>query len=69
MYLAGLLATWDARDGWYLRRTRKDGEKRVPYPLSPAERQAVLAWRRQEAMKLDQPERGLALAALREWRP
>lgn len=69
MYLAGLLKTWDDRDGMYLRRTRREGERRVPWPLSTGEREAVLIWRRQEAMRLEEPERGLALAVLREWRP
>lgn len=63
MFLAGLLATWGDRDAKYLRRAEKGR------PLCRAEVVAILAWRRQEAMKLDQPERGLALATLREWKP
>lgn len=63
IYLAGLLATWNERDFNYVRR-RERGR-----PLERPEIEAVLAWRRREAMALDQPERGLALAYLRGWKP
>jgi hypothetical protein len=63
IFLAGLLATWNERDYQYVRR-RERGR-----PLDRAEIKAILAWRRREAMLLDQPERGLALAYLRGWKP
>lgn len=69
MYLAGLIATWDNRDALYMSRTRREGEKRVPRPLTEAEREAIRAFRRTEVECLDEPERGLALQVLREWKP
>lgn len=59
IYLAGLFATWNERDALYDRRD----------PLTRSERAAVIAGRKAEARLLDEPERGLALAVLREWRP
>jgi hypothetical protein len=63
IYLAGLLATWNERDFLYRRRAEK-GKL-----LTRAEISAILANRRSEADQLQEPERGLALQALREWRP
>jgi hypothetical protein len=62
MYLAGLLAKWGDRDSKYIRRSERGK------PLSREEVAAILLFRKGEAMRLDQPERGLALQALREWR-
>lgn len=63
IYLAGLLAVWNERDFLYRRRAEKGS------PLTKPEIVAVLAYRRTEARQLREPERGLALQALREWRP
>lgn len=59
VYLAGLLALWGERDSRYFgHRKRK---------LSKVEIEAITTWRRREAMRLCEPERGLALQVIREW--
>ncbi len=60
IYLAGLFAVWNERDARYLCRGT---------PLTRGELAAVIRYRQAEARQLDEPERGLALQAIREWKP
>jgi hypothetical protein len=59
IYLAGLIATWNERDFRYSR----DGT------LTKEQRRVVIEWRKRETEALPEPERGLAMSIVREWRP
>lgn len=61
IYLAGLLATWGDRDMRY--------SSRPKVALSKEQIAVITAWRRREAAELGEPERGLAMSVIREWRP
>ena len=61
IYLAGLLSTWGDRDVRYW--------SRRSVPLSKEQVAVVIAWRRREAVVLEEPERGLALSAIQDWSP
>jgi hypothetical protein len=60
MTAAALLATWRTRDNRYSLRK---------HPLTPAEYQAVIAYRRSELLELRPAERGKAGVALSLWTP
>ena len=59
IYLAGLIATWNERDFRY---SRGPGVTRE-------QRRVVIDWRKREAQELPEPERGLAMSIVRDWRP